>query len=315
MTDLPTPGERLRIAVIGAGTIGCSWATLFLHRGHDVALWDPAPDAAERFHRFRERAAADLGQILPAAAESGRVSFPGDPAAACEGADLAQESAPERLDLKQALYARMEEGLPDGAVVASSTSGLRMSELQRGRRRPERFAVGHPFNPPHLIPLVEVVGGDATSPATLDRLVAFYANLGKRPIRLAKEVPGHLANRLQAALWREAVHAVASGLASVEDVDAAIAYGPGLRWAIMGPNLTLHLAGGEGGMEHFLEHLAEPMQAWWDDLGDPRLTPEVRHALVEGVEAETAGRSPAELARLRDARLLQLLALPPSGLP
>ncbi|MGD9538634.1 MAG: 3-hydroxyacyl-CoA dehydrogenase NAD-binding domain-containing protein [Alphaproteobacteria bacterium] len=310
--NLPT---GTRIAVIGAGTIGCGWASLFLCRGHDVALSDPAPDFRGRFERFHERARDGLGRIGLATRPEGKISFASDPAIACDGAALVQENAPERLDVKRALYARIEQALAPEAIVASSTSGLKMSELQAGCRHPERFAVGHPFNPPHLIPLVEVVGGKETSEATIERLMAFYAGLGKRPIRLNAEVAGHLANRLQVALWREAVHAVASGLASVADVDAAIAYGPGLRWAMMGPNLTFHLAGGEGGFRHFLEHLAPAVEAWWQDLGTPTLTPELKQRLAAGVEAEAGNRSIEELARLRDERLLQLLSLPASGLP
>lgn len=303
------------IAVVGAGTIGCGWASLFLCRGYDVVLSDPAEGFAERFQRFHETARPSLERIGLLAEREGQVRFAAGPAEACEGAGFVQESAPERLEIKQALYEAMEQTLPPDAIVASSTSGIMPSALQEGRRHPERFAVGHPFNPPHLIPLVEVVGGRQTDPAVLDRLMAFYAALGKHPIRLHLEVAGHLANRLQAALWREAVHAVESGLASVADVDAAIAYGPGLRWAMMGPNLTFALAGGPGGFRHYLNHLAPAVEGWWPDLGQPRLTPEVREALLKGMEAEIQGRSIEELARLRDERLLQLLSLPPSGLP
>ena len=315
MTERNELPAGARLAVIGAGTIGCGWASLFLCRGHDVALSDPAPDFRARFERFHERARESLHRIGLAREPEGEIRFASDSAEACDGASLVQENAPERLELKRALYARMEAVLGPDAIVASSTSGLKMSDLQAGCRHPERFAVGHPFNPPHLIPLVEVVGGKRTAGATLDRLMAFYAGLGKRPIRLNGEVAGHLANRLQVALWREAVHAVSTGLASVSDVDAAIAYGPGLRWAMMGPNLTFHLAGGEGGFRHFLEHLAPAVEAWWQELGAPSLTPELKERLAAGIEHEAGGRSIDELERLRDERLLQLLSLPASGLP
>ena len=169
--------------------------------------------------------------------------------------------------------------------------------------------LGHPFNPPHLIPLVEVVGGVHTSPEAIDKAMAFYMAIGKRPIHIRREVPGHIANRLQAALWREAVHLVGSGVASVADVDAAISEGPGLRWALMGPHLTFHLAGGTGGMPHFLAQLGPPLESWWDDLGAPRLTPEVGRALIEGVVAEADGRGIDELATARDKFLVDLLAL------
>ena len=160
--------------------------------------------------------------------------------------------------------------------------------------------IGHPFNPPHLIPLVEVVGGERTAPAAIEQAMAFYAAIGKRPIHIRREVPGHIANRLQAALWREAVHLVASGVASVADVDAAISEGPGLRWALMGPHLTFHLAGGTGGMPHFLNQLGPPLESWWGDLGAPRLTPEVREALIDGVADEAGGRGIDDLAAARD---------------
>jgi 3-hydroxyacyl-CoA dehydrogenase len=169
--------------------------------------------------------------------------------------------------------------------------------------------IGHPFNPPHLIPLVEVVGGERTAPATIEGALAFYKAIGKRPIHIRREVAGHVANRLQAALWREAVHLVAAGVASVADIDTAISEGPGLRWALMGPHLTFHLAGGSGGMAHFLEQLGPPLESWWEDLGAPQLTPEVRQALTAGVSAEAEGRDIATLAAERDRFLVDLLAL------
>lgn len=303
------------IAVVGAGTIGQGWASLFLCRGEDVVLSDPAPDLATRFPVFLDAARESLKRIGLATGAEGRWRAEPDPAKACDGAVLVQESAPERLEMKRALYRRMEGGLAPATPVLSSTSGFKMSDLQEGCRHPERFAVGHPFNPPHLVPLVEVVGGRLTAPETLETAMAFYRAMGKHPIHLKKEVAGHLANRLQVALWREAVHAVESGLASVADVDAAVAYGPGLRWAMMGPTLTFHLAGGPGGFAHFLDHLAPAVESWWQDLGTPELTPEVRQALLEGVRAEVGQRSVEALARARDERLLQILALPPVDLP
>src|SRR5205085_1341328 len=221
-----------------------------------------------------------------------------------------QENGPERIDLKQDLYRRLDGLLPPDVIIASSSSGLTMSEIQSGcLSHPERCVIGHPFNPPHLVPLVEVVGGAITGPEAISRALAFYTAIGKQPIHIRREVPGHVANRLQAALWREAVHLVAEGVASVADVDTAISEGPGLRWALMGPHLTFHLAGGEGGMAHFLEQLGPPLESWWDDLGSPRLTPEVRDALSTGVAAETGGRDIRALAAERDQFLVDLLAL------
>ena len=308
MTGMVAPEAVRRVAVIGAGTIGASWAAYFLSRGLEVSVQDPSA-AREDAVRSMIRAAWPILEKLGMApgADPERWRFTTDPREAARGADFVQESAPERADVKIELYAALEEVLGEDVVIASSTSGLLMSELQQGRRAPQRFAVGHPFNPPHLIPLVEVVGGRETSEDTIHWCLDFYRAIGKHPIHIRREVPAHLANRLQAALWREAVHAVATGVASVEDVDAAIAYGPGLRWAIMGPNLIFHLAGGEGGMRHFLEHLGDVNEAWWKTLGTPSLTPEVRVALIEGVDEEAAGRSIPDLARERDRLLVALL--------
>jgi carnitine 3-dehydrogenase len=209
--------------------------------------------------------------------------------------------------MKVALFAELDGVMPPEAILSSSTSGLLISRLQSRCRHPERCVLGHPFNPPHLIPLVEVVGGEKTSAATIERAMAFYAAIGKHPIHIRKEVKGHVANRLQAALWREAIHLVNEGVASVADVDAAIAYGPGLRWALMGPHLTFHLAGGEGGMKHFMDHLVPAMQTWWDDLGAPEVTPAVQQKIVEGVAEEAKGRSVPEIARWRDEKLVEIL--------
>ncbi len=304
----PMPLAGMRVAVIGAGTIGASWAALFLSRGMQVAVSDPDPAAQAQVRAYIEGAWPALDRLgLSPAADPGKWSFHADPREAAAGAALVQENGPERADVKRAIFAALEEVIGDDTIVASSTSGLIMSDLQQGLRLPGRFAIGHPFNPPHLIPLVEVVGGKATDEAVIARLMAFYAALGKRPIRLHREVPGHLANRLQAALWREAVHAVASGLASVSDVDTAIAQGPGLRWAIFGPNMIFDLAGGAGGMAHFLDHIGPAMEGWWADLGAPALTPEVRAQLIAGAQEARQGRSGAELAQERDRLLLALI--------
>jgi carnitine 3-dehydrogenase len=194
-------------------------------------------------------------------------------------------------------------------VIASSSSGLLISRLSQGCTHPGRMVIGHPFNPPHLVPLVEVVGGATAAPAAVATAMTFYRSIGKYPIEIKKEVPGHLANRLQAALWREAVHLVAEGVASVADVDAAISEGPGMRWALLGPHATFHLAGGEGGMAHFMDHLMPAVTGWWSDLGNPVMTPELQAKLVEGVKAEPAGQDIATLAARRDAFLAALMAL------
>jgi 3-hydroxyacyl-CoA dehydrogenase len=309
MSDGSVPVRR--VAVVGAGTIGASWAAYFLSRGLEVAASDPAPNAEDFIRRTVETAWPVLERLgLASGASPDRMEFRHDPAAAVQGAEFVQESGPEREDLKLDVLARLDAVLPAETVIASSSSGLLISRLQAGcRRHPERCVLGHPFNPPHLIPLVEVVGGARTAPAAIERAMAFYRAVGKRPIHIRREVRGHVANRLQAALWREAVHLVAEGVASVADIDAAIAYGPGLRWALMGPHLTFHLAGGSGGITHFMEHLAVPMQEWWNDLGTPALTPTVQQQIIDGIADEAAGRSIDDLARRRDAFLVDLLAL------
>lgn len=305
---LIAPEAVHHIAVVGSGTIGASWAALFLAHGYDVTIYDPQPSAEAATRDLIANAWQGLAALGVAGNEAPNPwRFSTDLADAVRDADFVQESGPERADIKRQLYSKLEASLRPGVIVASSTSGLVMSELQEGLRSPERFAVGHPFNPPHLVPLVEIVGGKKTSPHVLVWLDAFYRRVGKAPIRLNKEVPGHLANRLQAALWREAVHAVASGIASVEDVDTAIAQGPGLRWAIMGPHMIFNLAGGEGGMKHFLHHIGPAMEDWWRDLGTPQLGPEVNAALITGVAEEAAGRSRADLVKQRDAALIALI--------
>lgn len=303
------PVDIKTIGIIGAGTIGASWASLFLAQGKSIAAWDPGPDAEAKLKAFIETAwpsLETLGLVVPGA-DKGAIDFCGDPAEAASLADFVQESAPERLDVKLQLLAEFEQAVRPEVVISSSTSGLLISDMQKGCKHPERFVLGHPFNPPHLVPLVEVLGGAATDPDLVDWTVDFYNAVGKRAIRINKEVPGHVANRMQAAIWREAIHLAMEGVASVEDIDAAIAYGPGVRWSLMGPHLTFHLAGGEGGMGHFVDHLGPPTASWWKDLGDPALTDPVKQALIDGVAEEVKGKTVSELAARRDKRLLAVL--------
>lgn len=304
------PPEIQRIAVIGGGLIGSSWAAHFLGRGLDVTICDPAPGAEERIRGFVDRAWPVVTQLgLAPGATRERLRYTAELDEAVSGAQFVQENGPEREDFKIALFAELDDLVPADVIIASSTSGLSMSTLQSRCRHPERCVIGHPFNPPHLIPLVEVVGGRATSAQTVEQARAFYTRMGKKAIVLHREVPGHVANRLQAALWREVVHLVDQGVISVADADDAVSFGPGLRWGLMGPNLIFHLGGGPGGMEHFLAHLSGPFSRWWDTLGEPVLTPELKERLVAGVKAEAAGRSITELERQRDQLLLGLLAL------
>ncbi len=297
-----------RVAVIGAGTIGASWAAYFLSRGIPVSASDPSPAAPDLLRRMIANSWPILMRLGGKPdADPNAWTFDAEPAAACAGCDFVQESAPERLDIKQDLLARIDAATPPDVVIASSTSGLLASRLSERCAHPGRVVIGHPFNPPHLIPLVEVVGGAKGSPEAVAAAMDFYRAIGKHPIEIRKEVPGHLANRLQAALWREAVHLVAEGVATVADVDAAISEGPGLRWALMGPHTTFHLAGGEGGIAHFMHHLLPAVTSWWDDLGEPVVDAGLQRAIVQGVDDATGGAGTAELAARRDAALVRLL--------
>jgi len=297
------------IAVIGTGVIGASWAANFLARGLDVTATDPAPGAEERLRRGIAAHWPALERIgLADGASPDRLRFAATPEAALEGADFVQENGPERLEVKRDLFRAMDAVAPPGVVLSSSSSFLPMSEVQTAcARHPERVVLGHPFNPPHLIPLVEVVGGKSTSEETIARAMEFYAGIGKKPIRLKKEVRGHIANRLQAALWQEAVHLLEEGVADVADIDAAIAHGPGLRWALLGPFLNLHLSGGAGGIEHLLSHLGPSIETMWRGLGTASLAPAVQAAITQGTRAELAALDEAEMVRQRDQVLLDLL--------
>ncbi len=309
----PSVSKAGRVAIVGCGTIGASWSAWFLAKGLRVSCWDPAADAEPFTRRYVETAWPVLERLGVTEGRSieealGRLSQHDKLGDAVVGADFVQENAPERLEVKQQLLRDLDTLVPADRIIASSTSGFTASELQRDMQAPERLVVGHPFNPPHLIPLVEVVGGARTSPDAVAWALDFYKAVGKRPIHVRKEVPGHVSNRLQVALWREAIHLVAEGVASVEDVDAAISEGPGLRWAIMGPHLTFHLGGGEGGMAHFVDHLGPPITGWWKSLGDPALTPEIKAKLVEGVTEEMGQRDQKALMQERDEKLVRILA-------
>ncbi|MET9386353.1 3-hydroxyacyl-CoA dehydrogenase NAD-binding domain-containing protein [Streptomyces sp. NPDC002928] len=299
-----------RVAIVGTGTIGASWATHYLARGFDVTATDPAPAAEKALRSYVDAAwesAATLG------AEPGtspdRLRFTADMRQAVADADFVQENAPERPELKVKLFADIDGATPPDSIIASSSSGITMSVIQAECRRPERTLIGHPFNPPHIIPLVEVVGGTKTAPETIRDAMSFYAAIGKKPIHLRKELPGHVANRLQAALYREVVHLIEQGVLDVADSDDAVSWGPGLRWGVMGPNLLWHLGGGEGGIRHFMDTLMPRLTGMWQDLGTPELTPELREKIVDGVLEEVNGHSVDELATQRDAMLLGLLAV------
>ncbi|MGW7364765.1 3-hydroxyacyl-CoA dehydrogenase NAD-binding domain-containing protein [Streptomyces sp. NPDC054841] len=297
------------VAVVGTGVIGTGWAALALAHGCQVTAHDPAPGAEERLHCALEALWPALARLgLADGASMERLTFTDDLEAAVAQASFVQENGPERIDLKQDLFAALDRATPADTVIASSSSGLEPSRLQEMcSEHPERVLVGHPFHPVHLIPLVEVVPGRRTSRQAVACAMDFYQELGRRPIHVRKELPGHVTNRLQAALWREAYSLVERGAASVTDIDAAIAYGPGLRWALLGPLVNQHLSGGPGGMAHLLRHLGPPAQAWMDDLRPVRLTDELAAQLVAGVEDELTGIDQAAMVAQRDELLVALL--------
>jgi 3-hydroxyacyl-CoA dehydrogenase len=292
-----------RIAVLGCGLIGESWAALFLHHGFDVQAWDPSEDARASFSARLDRPMAQLGELGKGAAQKGKLTLCATLQEAVTDAAFIQENAPESIPLKQALYAQIE-AVPGAATIATSASGLTWSDLCGTMSDPNRLITAHPFNPPHLVPLVEVYGPDK---ARLDHAEALYRAIGRVPVRLKKEATGHIANRLASALYREAVHIVAEGIADVEAVDAALVNGPGLRWSVMGAHMTYHLGGGAGGIEHYLRHLGPSQQRRWATLGTPDLSPEVCDTLIEGVKSASHGRTIPELEAERDAGLMAAL--------
>lgn len=296
------------IAIIGTGLIGCSWAALMAATGRRVVIYDTRPEAGQAVAEFWDSvkpALVELGLAADTTAPDFHVAS--SLQAALEDADFVFENIPERLDAKRALYAAMEPHLQPHAIVATSSSGLELSDLQQGWQNPGRLIIGHPFNPPHLVPLVELYANDRTDPDVLPKARALYESCGKVTITLKREIMGHVANRLQAAIWREAIHLVESGVVSVKDVNAAIWAGPGLRWAVMGPHMLLNLGGGEGGLRAYAEQFTQSYTEWWDDLGKPQLTPETIDRLVSGLAEETCGRDYATLRRQRDEQLVAVL--------
>jgi carnitine 3-dehydrogenase len=302
------------VAVVGTGVIGASWAAQYLARGLDVIATDPAPNAEANLRQYVDEAWEQLAEIgLSPSASRDRLSFTSDSKQALANADFVQENGPERPDFKMKLFAEMDKAAPVDSIIASSSSGITPSVMQSDCKHPERVIVGHPFNPPHIVPLVEVVGGTKTSPEAIERAMRFYASIGKKPIHLRKELPGHVANRLQAALYREMLYLIEQGVLSVEETDAAVCYGPGLRWGVMGQSLQWHLGGGAGGIEHFMEHLMDPLAAMMKTLGNPLVTPELKQTIVDGVTREAGGRSVDELAREENEVMIGLLRLRANG--
>lgn len=293
------------VAIVGGGLIGASWAALFTANDIDVIAWDPDANARALFRDRVKSARKQLAQL--GRRGKGKVKVVARLKAAVAGADFIQENAPEKLELKHKLFAEILAAAKPQATIASSTSSFAWSQLTADMKdAASRLIVSHPFNPPHLVPLVELYG---TDPARVAQAAAFYEAMGKATIRMKREAPGHVANRLASALYREAVNIVAEGIADVADVDKALVEGPGLRWSIQGAHMTYHLGGGEGGYRHYLDHLGPSQEKRWAALGSPALTPEVKDLLVRGVDAASAGRSIAELSAERDAMLIDTLKL------
>jgi 3-hydroxyacyl-CoA dehydrogenase len=299
-----------RIAIVGVGVIGASWAAEYLARGFAVVATDPAPNAEADLRKYIDEAWKDLTTIgLAKGASRARLTFTTDMKKALSQVDFVQENGPERPDFKMKLFAQMDDAAPVDSIIASSSSGITPSVMQSKSKRPERILVGHPFNPPHIIPLVEVVGGTKTSPEAIQQALAFYASIGKKPIHLKKELPGHVGNRLQAALYKEIMYLIQHDVLSVEDADVAVSYGPGPRWGVMGPSLQWHLGGGAGGIKHFMDHLMDPLAAMIKTLGTPDITPELKQTIVDGVLREAGNRSVDELAQEENELLIGLLRL------
>src|SRR5258705_2064800 len=277
-----------RIAIVGTGVIGASWTAYYLSRGFDVVATDPAAGAEANLRKYVEDAWPALGSagVIVAGASHDRLSFTSSMRQALVEADFVQENGPERPDFKIKLFAEMDEVAPVDSIIASSSSGITMDVMQSRCKHPQRCVIGHPFNPPHIVPLVEVVGGAKTSEDAIERAMSFYASIGKKPIRLRKALPGHAANRLQAALYKEMLHLIQDGVLSVSDADVAVSYGPGLRWGVMGQSLQWHLGGGAGGIHHFMDHLMDPLVGMMKDLKMPDITPALKQTLIDSVVTE-----------------------------
>jgi carnitine 3-dehydrogenase len=294
-----------RVALVGGGVIGSGWAARALAHGLDVVATDPAPGAEGKMRAAVENAWPALQRVgLKPGADLKRLRFVGSVAEAVAGADFVQESAPEREDLKRKLHAEIDEAARPEVVIASSSSGLLPSRFQADCGHPERVVVGHPFNPVYLLPLVEVLGGEKTSPEAIDRALEFYRSIGMHGLKVRTEVPGYIADRLQEALWREALHMVAEGVATTSEIDDSIRFGPGLRWSFFGTCLIFHMAGGDEGMKHMLAQFGPALELPWTKLKAPKLTDELTQRMVEGTQAQAQGRSVKELERFRDDCLI-----------
>jgi carnitine 3-dehydrogenase len=298
------PELNKRVAIIGAGLIGCSWAALFMKHGWDVTIWDRSPDVYEHVSDKIARALADLEDLHDPKPETGSFTLCDELHVAISDVAYVQENVSENLNVKHVLLAELEKHVAPTVPIASSTTAYTWSDLFNGCMHKDRFLIAHPFNPPHLIPLVELSGH---YDPVLAQATKIYEGLGRVVIALKKEAPGHIANRLAAALWREAVHLMKEGVADVRDIDNALVHGPGLRWATIGPSLVYHLGGGDGGISAYFEHLGKSQEKRWDTLGTPKLDEATVQMLVDMIEREYGDRSSAELAKKRDDDLIGIL--------
>ena len=302
---MPGAKDIRLVAVVGGGVIGGGWAARCLAHGLDVVASDPAPGAEEKLRATVANAWPALIKVgLKPGASQSRLSFAKNLESACKDADFIQESAPENEDLKRKLHARMDAAAKPDVIIASSSSGLLPTHFQADCKHPERVLVGHPFNPVYMLPLVEVLGGAKTAAKHLDHAAEFYKRIGMRPLKVKVEVPGYIADRLQEALWREALHLIADGVCTTGDIDDAIRFGPGLRWSFFGICMIYHLAGGDEGMAHFMDHFGPALELPWTSLKAPKLTPELTKRMVDGTKTQAAGKSVKELERFRDDCLI-----------
>jgi carnitine 3-dehydrogenase len=302
-------GEIRNITIVGTGVIGASWAAYYLSRGFNVTATDPAPNAEDALRKYIDEAWKTLSKNgLSSGASRELLTFEPNMAKALAKADFVQENAPERPDFKAKLFAEMDDATPPNSILASSSSSITMDVIQSACKRPERTVIGHPFNPPHVIPLVEVVGGAKTSPQTIEKAMTFYSSIGKKPIRLFKALPGHVANRLQAAIYKEVLYLIQQGVLSVADADIAVSYGPGPRWGVMGPSLQWHLGGGPGGINHFMEHLMGPLEGMMKALGTPNITTDLKQTVANEVLRIAGNRTVERLAAEENEVLTELLS-------
>lgn len=304
--------ESRHICIVGTGLIGAGWAAFYAAKGFGVTLYD---ENATARRNGQERTLQYLSflknQSLLSAADHdlavASLKVSDDLEQALQGAQLVQESVSERYEIKKEVFRRIDRATPPEVILASSSSGLLISELQTVMKHPGRSLIAHPFNPPHLIPLVELVPGKRTDPQTLSWAKTFFEKLGKVPVVLNKEVPGHIANRLQAAVWREAIDLVLKGVASVADVDRALSAGPGLRWALLGPNMIFHLGGGEAGIKYFIDHVGVAWKDLWEDMAKWTSIPhQAADALQTGLDEQMADRTLKEMGQWRDEKIVKL---------